>query len=48
MSRSSLIRVAWCLGMVAQGIILGLLLALAFVTLSSWSGGLTAFRYEAF
>lgn len=47
--RSGIVLLAarWA-GVVAQATVLGLLLALAVVALSSWAGGLRAFRYEAF
>lgn len=41
-------RVAFLLGAIVQGMILGALLAMALLTISAWSGGIRSFRYEAF
>lgn len=40
--------IAWWMGVLLQGLLLGVLLALAVVTLSAWTGGIQVFRYEAF
>lgn len=41
-------HLAWWAGIVVQSLLLGTLLALAVVTLSSWTGGIHVFRYEGF
>lgn len=48
MARRVTLWIAWGVGVAFQAAALGALLALALILLSSWTGGVRVFRYEAF